>query len=76
MLPSVGGGCSGPAQRVQEKPGVVCEVRSGCQGGADVRLCVTETGGHSWPGGRKALGGRGSPALDATAEIWDFFGRQ
>jgi polyhydroxybutyrate depolymerase len=69
-------GCSGPSQRVLERPGVVCEVRSGCQGGAEVRLCVTDTGGHSWPGGRKALGGKGSTALDATAEIWAFFGRQ
>lgn len=68
--------CSGPVQRVLEKPGVVCEVRGGCQGGAEVRLCVTETGGHSWPGGRKALGGKGSDALDATAEIWAFFARQ
>lgn len=69
-------GCSGPSQRVLERPGVVCEVRSGCQGGSEVRLCVTDTGGHSWPGGRKALGGKGSQALDATAEIWGFFGRQ
>lgn len=68
--------CSGPVQRVLEKPGVVCEVRRGCQDGAEVRLCVTETGGHSWPGGRKALGGKGSDALDATDEIWAFFARQ
>ena len=68
--------CSGPPQRVLDKPGVVCEVRTGCQDGAEVRLCVTETGGHAWPGGRKALGGQGSDALDATAEIWSFFGRQ
>ena len=68
--------CSGPAKTSLQRPGVVCEVRSGCQGGAEVRLCVTDTGGHSWPGGRKALGGKGSTALDATAEIWDFFERQ
>jgi polyhydroxybutyrate depolymerase len=69
-------GCSGLSQRVLERPGVVCETRSGCQGGSEVRLCVTDTGGHAWPGGRKALGGKGSTALDATAEIWAFFGRQ
>ncbi len=68
--------CSAPAQRVLDKPGVVCEVRSGCQDGAEVRLCVTDSGGHAWPGGRKALGGRGSDALDATQAIWDFFERQ
>jgi polyhydroxybutyrate depolymerase len=68
--------CSGPAKPVLERPGVLCEVRSGCQDSAEVRLCVTDTGGHSWPGGRKARGGKGSDALDATQEIWDFFARQ
>lgn len=68
--------CRGAVQRVLDKPGVVCEVRSGCAGGAEVRLCVTDSGGHAWPGGRKALGGKGSDALDATAEIWAFFARQ
>lgn len=68
--------CSGPVQRVLDRPGVVCEVRSGCAGGAEVRLCITDSGGHSWPGGRKALGGKGTDALDATAEIWAFFARQ
>lgn len=67
--------CSGPVQTVLKHPGVVCEVRSGCQGGAEVRLCVTDSGGHAWPGGRKALGGKGSDALDATQAIWDFFAR-
>lgn len=68
--------CTGPARTVLDRPGVRCEVRTGCQDGVELRLCVTETGGHSWPGGRKALGGQGSPALDATAEIWAFFARQ
>jgi len=68
--------CSGPTQTVLQGPGVTCELRSGCQGGAEVRLCATDSGGHSWPGGRKALGGQGSTALDATAEIWAFFARQ
>ena len=68
--------CSGPTQTVLQRPGVTCEVRSGCADGAEVRLCVTDSGGHSWPGGRKALGGKGSTALDATAAIWAFFARQ
>lgn len=68
--------CTGPAQRVLERPGVTCEVRSDCQAGVEVRLCVTDTGGHAWPGGRKALGGKGSDALDATQAIWAFFARQ
>lgn len=53
--------CNGPARRVLDKPGAVSEVRSGCQGGAEVQLCVTDSGGHAWPGGRKALGGRSEP---------------
>jgi polyhydroxybutyrate depolymerase len=68
--------CKGPTETLPKQGGVVCEVRRGCEGGAEVRVCVTDTGGHSWPGGRKALGGKGSSALDATAEIWDFFARQ
>lgn len=68
--------CSGPPQPLPDQPGVQCEVRGGCQGGVEVRLCVTDSGGHAWPGGRKALGGKGSDALDATAEIWHFFARQ
>lgn len=68
--------CSGPTQTVLQRPGVTCEVRSGCADGAEVRLCVTDSGGHAWPGGRKALGGKGSTALDATEAIWAFFARQ
>lgn len=68
--------CGGATQTVVQRAGVTCEVRSGCQDGAEVRLCVTDSGGHSWPGGRKALGGKGSTALDATDAIWDFFSRQ
>lgn len=68
--------CTGPVRTVLDRPGVHCEVRTTCQDGVEVRVCVTDTGGHSWPGGRKALGGKGSSALDATAEIWGFFARQ
>jgi polyhydroxybutyrate depolymerase len=35
---------------------------------------VTDTGGHSWPGGRKPLGGaQGSNAISLTDLIGDFF---
>jgi len=70
-----GNACTGAPQRVLEAPGAFCE-RHGCAGGTEVQLCVTETGGHAWPGGRKALGGApGSTALSANAVIWDFFAR-
>lgn len=67
-------GCQPVAKRVLEVPGAYCEAYSGCRGGTQVKLCVTETGGHSWPGGRKPLGGaQGSSALSATDLIGDFF---
>ena len=67
-------GCQPEPKRVLEVPGAYCEAYSGCRGGAQVKLCVTETGGHSWPGGRKPLGGaQGSNAISATDLIGDFF---
>lgn len=71
-----GNACTQPAQRVLSVPGAYCERHGGCAGGAEVQLCVTDTGGHAWPGGRKAIGGAaGSTALSANQVIWDFFAR-
>jgi polyhydroxybutyrate depolymerase len=68
--------CTQPPQRVLSVPGARCERHAGCAGGVEVQLCVTDSGGHSWPGGRKAIGGApGSDALSANAVIWDFFAR-
>ena len=38
-------------------------------------LYTIEGGGHSWPGGdqRASFMAPPSPALDATAALWDFF---
>ncbi len=69
-------GCSPQAQRALEVPGAMCEVHTGCRNGTEVRQCVTETGGHSWPGGSKPRGGKGSTAISATDQMWAFFGRQ
>jgi polyhydroxybutyrate depolymerase len=66
-------GCQPEAKRVLEIPGAYCEAYSGCRGGVQVKLCVTESGGHSWPGGRKPLGGKGSTAISATDLISEFF---
>ena len=67
--------CTGPAQKVQERPGAVCERYSSCADGAQVQLCTTETGGHSWPGAERSRPGKGRPsqALDANDTIWSFF---
>jgi len=69
-------GCAKPARRVLDEPGAWCELNAPCDGGTQVKLCITETGGHSWPGGRKLLAGpMPSQALDANAVMWDFFQR-
>ena len=68
-------GCSVSPKRVLETSGAYCDSYSPCRDGAEVKLCVTETGGHSWPGGAKVRGGTtGSSALSATGEIAAFFG--
>lgn len=60
------------AERTMEVAGAYCEVHRSPL--APVQLCVTETGGHSWPGGSKPRGGQaGATAFDANAVIWQFF---
>ena len=67
-------GCEAPPRRVLEVPGAYCETHAPCRDGSEVKLCVTETGGHAWPGGRKVRGGQsGSSAIAANDVIWDFF---
>lgn len=66
--------CSTPPRRVLERPGALCESYAPCKGGSEVRLRVTESGGHSWPGGTKIrTGDKGSTALSATDLMWEFF---
>ncbi|WP_133479330.1 extracellular catalytic domain type 1 short-chain-length polyhydroxyalkanoate depolymerase [Cognatilysobacter segetis] len=66
-------GCTVAPRRVLQVPGAYCEVRAGCAGGSKVQLCVTDRGGHSWPGGRKARGAPPSPSISATDAMWAFF---
>lgn len=66
--------CGTTPTRVFENAGAYCDVYSQCRGGVEVKLCVTATGGHSWPGGYKLRGNTpGSSALSATDVIADFF---
>jgi polyhydroxybutyrate depolymerase len=66
--------CDGEAKRVLDVPGAWCELHSPCSGGTQVKLCITETGGHSWPGGAKPRGGaEPSRAISANDMMWDFF---
>ena len=67
-------GCSATPKRVFENTGAYCDAYSQCRGGVEVKLCVTETGGHSWPGGKKPRGDAPtSTALSATDVISEFF---
>ena len=69
-------GCVATPRRILDKDGAWCEAYSYCRGQSEVQLCVTESGGHSWPGG-KAPRGEAAPsvALSATDTMWDFFNR-
>lgn len=69
-------GCSAAPRRIVEKAGAYCELYSPCQGKAEVQLCVTEAGGHSWPGAGKTRGEPASQAISANDVMWDFFNRR
>ncbi|MEA3081007.1 MAG: polyhydroxybutyrate depolymerase [Sphingomonadales bacterium] len=62
------------AKRVLTVAGAHCDLHAAKPGGAPVELCLTDTGGHSWPGsgtqqGRKAP----SMAISANDLMWSFF---
>jgi polyhydroxybutyrate depolymerase len=66
-------GCAAQPRHILDKDGAYCEAYGYCRGQAQVQLCVTATGGHSWPGGKT----RGaSQALSATDLMWEFFSRR
>ncbi|WP_153117488.1 extracellular catalytic domain type 1 short-chain-length polyhydroxyalkanoate depolymerase [Rhodocyclus tenuis] len=66
--------CNPEPQRVLETPGAYCERYSECRGNVSVELCVTETGGHSWPGGNKLRSNQApSQTLSANDVMWSFF---
>ncbi len=68
--------CQPTPKRVLDKPDAHCERYTGCRNNVSVQLCVTETGGHSWPGGKKPRmfsSGRPSTAIAANDVMWDFF---
>lgn len=59
------------ARRVLTVPGAHCDLHPGP---APVELCVTDTGGHSWPGGGTQQGRKQpSMAISANDLMWTFF---
>jgi polyhydroxybutyrate depolymerase len=66
-------GCNPDPKRILQKPGAYCELYSPCQDKVHVQLCVTDTGGHSWPGAAKTRGEPAATAISANDVMWDFF---
>lgn len=62
------------AKRVLAVSGAHCYLHDAGADGAPVELCVTESGGHSWPGGG-AQQGRKQPSMAISANdlMWSFF---
>ena len=60
--------------RVLSVAGAHCDLHAPRAGGAPVELCLTDTGGHSWPGGGTQQGRkRPSMAISANDLMWNFF---
>ncbi|TGM74513.1 poly(3-hydroxybutyrate) depolymerase [Leptospira bouyouniensis] len=72
--------CNSSPKIILKNQEVQCDEYSGCKDGVKVKLCVTEDGGHSWPGGEKPSiflgGGPTSKAIIANDVMWDFFKSQ
>ncbi len=72
---------TGPMTTILSVEGATCEASANAETGAEVMLCVTETGNHSWPGWaaseefKTSRGITPSTAIDANDVIWDFFSR-
>lgn len=69
--------CAASPKRVLDVRGAYCEAYPGCADGVQVQLCVTESGGHSWPGAKDERRGKepATRALSANDVMWDFFQR-
>lgn len=66
--------CSTTPKRVFDVKGAFCDSYSPCKSNTEVKLCVTESGRHSWPGGKKPRGnGTPSEVISANDFQWDFF---
>lgn len=59
------------AKTILSVPGARCELHPGP---APVELCVTDSGGHSWPGSASRRANKSpSKAINANDLMWDFF---
>lgn len=69
--------CRGTPERVLTVPGAHCEAYAVCAEKTQVQLCVTDSGGHAWPGGSPPRTGKtmASQAIRANDVMWEFFQR-
>jgi len=70
--------CDKNPKKVLNKNGAYCDLYINCNEGVEVKLCVTDDGGHSWPGSKTNSANKleknpPSQKISATDEIWDFF---
>jgi polyhydroxybutyrate depolymerase len=66
-------GCEPAPRRVLEKAGAYCETYSYCRRKTAVQMCVTDIGGHTWPGAKpRSRAQLPSQAISATEAMWDF----
>ncbi len=64
------------ANQVLNVPGATCDLHAAEPDGAPVELCVTDTGGHSWPGAKKKPRRKAdtpTQAINADDVMWRFF---
>jgi len=64
---------SATSTRVLSVPGAYCDLYTSTQTSVQVKVCVTETGGHSWPGSGQS---GASQAISGNDMIWSFFQAQ
>jgi polyhydroxybutyrate depolymerase len=73
--------CNSSPERVFNNNGAYCDLYTECSEGVQVKLCVTDDGGHSWPGLKTESDNplekyTPSQKISATYEIWNFFKAQ
>lgn len=67
--------CRPTPKRILQTKGAYCDLYTGCKDRTQVKLCVTNSGGHSWPGSSKRgfKKSKASQAINATDMLWDFY---
>lgn len=65
--------CTNDKKRIVNLKDAFCDLYSKCSNKTKIQLCVTQNGGHSWPGGKKILGTTPTSTISANEILWEFF---